>query len=145
MRKKILLLSVLAGSLLFAPSFNGNAEESSNNIYLAQSTDKKASFPGGKAELKKWLDENIDYPEESRRYGSVIVEFVVKKNGKLEKFTVYKGVNKELDGLAVDILSGMPKWEPAIKNGQPVESKAQVSVKFVPKSERGKLNESEEG
>jgi len=100
-----------------------------------QSEFKKAEFPGGKEELKKWLRENINYPEGAKRYGSILVTFTVKKNGKLDDFKVKKGVSEFLDYAAVEILKGMPKWIPAEKNGKTMDSENQVSVKFTPKEE----------
>ncbi len=101
--------------------------------------DKRASFPGGKEALAEWLKENMDYPEDLKRFGTVVVDFIVKKNGKCTDFKVHKGVNEDLDILAVEILRGMPKWEPAMKDGKAVDSKVQLPVKFVPKSEKGNL------
>lgn len=131
------LLILLALSLSFG---NLSAFETSNTEIVQQTEkDKQASFPGGKEELKKWLKENMDYPADMKRYGSVVIDFVVKKNGKLSDFKVHKGVNEDLDILAVEILRGMPKWEPAIKNGKAVDSNVQLPVKFVPKSDKGGL------
>lgn len=131
------LLILLALSLSFG---NLSALETSHIESVQQTEkDKQASFPGGKEELKKWLKENMDYPADMKRYGSVVIDFVVKKNGKLSDFKVHKGVNEDLDILAVEILRGMPKWEPAIKNGKAVDSNVQLPVKFVPKSDKGGL------
>lgn len=143
MQLKKILFGILAITLAIAPISKGIAFEGKNSIAETQSADKRAQFPGGKEELKKWLKENMDYPEEAKRYGTVVIDFVVKKNGKLAEFKIHKGVNEELDIIAVEILRGMPKWEPAMKDGVAVESNVQLPVKFVPISQRGSLNEEE--
>ncbi len=144
MKTKQFVTILIGGFLLLALSINGTAKENSIHTAFNQTKDKKAQFPGGKAELKKWLKENMDYPEDAKRYGTVVVEFTVKKNGKLADFRIHKGVNDQLDVLAVEILRGMPKWEPAMKGGKEVDSKVQLPVKFVLISEKGSLNEDEE-
>lgn len=128
-------------ALMVSTSTYANVPPSDANTYTQEVKDKKASFPGGKEALKEWLKENMDYPEDMRRYGSVMIDFVVKKNGKTTDFKVHKGVNEELDILAVEILRGMPKWEPAMKNGKAVDSNVQLPVKFVPKSDKGGLGD----
>lgn len=135
-------LKTLLILLAFTFSVGSFASQQIATNETAQQTekDKQASFPGGKEELKKWLKENMDYPEDMKRFGSVMIDFVVKKNGKLSDFKVHKGVNEELDILAVEILRGMPKWEPAIKNGKAVDSNVQLPVKFVPKNDKGGLD-----
>jgi len=112
-------------------SFKGEFVLVENEVL--QEADKKAQFPGGEKAMKIWLKENLDYPKDAKRYGSVIVTFTVKKNGSLSDFKVQKGVNETLDIAAVEILRGMPKWEPAVKGGKKVNSLVQLPVKFVPK------------
>lgn len=124
---RILLLLIV---LLIAPSYHATSAE--NKFCLQQTENKQPSFPGGKEELKKWLRENINYPEGAKRYGTIVVAFTVKKNGKLDDFAVKKGVSEFLDYAAVEILKGMPKWEAAVRNGKAVDAETQVSVKFTP-------------
>jgi TonB family protein len=140
MQLKRICFGLLAITLAVAPISKGIAFEGNSSIVENQSTDQRAQFPGGKEELKKWLKENMDYPEDAKRYGTVVIDFVVKKNGKLDKFKVHKGVNEDLDILAVEILRGMPKWEPATKNGKAIDSNVQLPVKFIPKSVKGDLD-----
>lgn len=142
--KKLFFLGFIASLLVSMPSTTSTANVYETSNIEEQSKDKRASFPGGKEELVKWLKENLDYPEDAKRYGTVVVDFIVKKNGKLTDFHVHKGVNEILDIAAVEILRGMPKWEPAIKNGKAVDSKVQLPVKFVPKGQKGDLESDEE-
>ena len=142
MKLRILTITLAFASIL---SLTASDLNSNNSICIEvsslQEKDKQASFPGGKEELKKWLRENMDYPADAKRYGTVMVDFIVKKNGKLADFAIRKSVNDILDVAAVEILRGMPKWEPAMKGGKAVESKVQLPVKFVPKKEEGGLSD----
>ncbi|MCB0803827.1 MAG: energy transducer TonB [Flavobacteriales bacterium] len=140
-------IKALTISLAFASILSLNAAEleltstTNTEVVKLQEKDKQASFPGGKEELAKWLRENMDYPSDMKRFGTVTIDFIVKKNGKLTDFAIRKGVDEDLDVIAIEILRGMPKWEPAIKDGKAVDSKVQLPVKFVPKKEEGGLSE----
>ncbi len=99
--------------------------------HFAQGENKKAQFPGGSAAYSNWLVENFYQPQGAKRYGTVIVEFVVKKNGKCSDFAVAKSIDEELDNAAIAILEYMPDWEPAMQAGKAVESKVRLPVRFI--------------
>jgi len=132
-RTSFLLLALLI--LNSVPSLNAKPSFSLNfPLSQKQGEVKKAQFPGGSAEYENWLIQNFYYPEGAKRYGAVIVEFVVSKSGKCKDFAVIKSIDPELDLAAVEILKAMPKWEPATKNGEAVESKVKVPLRFLNQS-----------
>lgn len=90
----------------------------------------EAEFPGGKAKMIAWIKENLRLPKENVRYGVVLVEFTVKKSGKLSDFVIKKGINEDMDFSAVECLQGMPLWEPATDNGKKINSQVTIPVKF---------------
>ena len=90
-------------------------------------------FPGGSAELLKYLSTHIKYPTMSQEMGSqgrVIVQFVVDKDGSITSPTVVRGVDAYLDKEAIRVISGMPKWKPGVQNGKKVRVKYTVPVVF---------------
>lgn len=90
-------------------------------------------FPGGMTELIKYLSDNIRYPEaavKSKKEGRVIVQFVVCKDGSVGDITVLKGVSTELDAEAVRVVGTMPKWEPGLVDGKPVNVKYTLPISF---------------
>ena len=93
--------------------------------------DQKAHFPGGEEKMQAWIKENLKYPEGMKKYGTVHLEFTVKKNGTLSKFVVKKGLSEDANLSAIDCLSGMPKWEPAIEEGKKTDSRVSVQVRFI--------------
>ena len=96
--------------------------------------DKLAEYVGGSAAMTKYLVSNLKYPEEavkSKTTGKVIVSFVVTKDGKVTKATVKRGVSKELDQEAVRVVSSMPNWIPAEKDGKKVDSEMILPVAFA--------------
>ena len=75
-------------------------------------------FPGGSAELLKYLSSHIKYPTMSQEMGSqgrVIVQFVVDKDGSITSPTVVRGVDAYLDKEAIRVISGMPSGNPEYK------------------------------
>mgnify|MGYP002233949735 CR=1 FL=1 len=95
--------------------------------------DQMPEFPGGSAELLKYLSTHIKYPTMSQEMGSqgrVIVQFVVDKDGSITNPTVVRGVDAYLDKEAIRVISGMPKWKPGVQNGKKVRVKYTVPVMF---------------
>jgi len=81
------------------------------------------SFPGGLAELNKFLSDNIRYPviaQENGIQGRVIIKFVVSKTGDISDIQVIRGVDPSLDREAVRVVQAMPKWIPGRQRGQAV-------------------------
>ena len=91
------------------------------------------SFPGGDAELMKFLSTHIKYPvvaEENGIQGRVIATFVVERDGSISDVKVIKSVDPSLDKEAIRVLKSMPKWIPGKQNGSAVRVKYTVPVTF---------------
>lgn len=96
--------------------------------------DKEATFPGGAAAMKKYLAENIQYPEiamELGDQGKVYVEFVVNKDGSIEQVKIMRGVSKEIDREAKRVVRSMPSWTPAESSGEAVRARCRIPINFV--------------
>ena len=90
-------------------------------------------FPGGMAEAMKFLAKNINYPVESQKAkieGRVIVQFVVKENGKVADIKVMRGVSPELDAEAIRVVGLMPEWIPGKQRGKAVDVKFTMPIMF---------------
>ena len=93
----------------------------------------RAEFPGGMAELKKYLAANCQYPPAARDagwQGLVMLEFVVEKDGSISQVTVLRSVCQALDDEAIRVVKNMPKWKPGENNGQRCRSFFQLPVTF---------------
>ena len=80
-------------------------------------------FPGGDVALKKYLSNNIIYPQvamENGVQGRVIVQFVVTKNGTVGEVKVIRSVDRDLDKEADRLCKSLPKFIPGKMNGQAV-------------------------
>ncbi len=90
-------------------------------------------FPGGAAEMMKFLSENVKYPEAASKAGTqgrVIAQFIVEADGSITNVKVVKKVSDEIDAEAVRVINAMPKWKPGMQKGQPVRVKYTIPVTF---------------
>lgn len=93
-----------------------------------------AHFPGGEKALNSYIEKNLQYPQPSIDNGIegvVGVKFLVKKDGSLDKFSIVRLVDPDLEAEALRIVKGMPAWDPATVGGDPVDSESVVKVLFT--------------
>ena len=91
------------------------------------------SFPGGPAQLMKWLAEHVQYPAGALKngvQGRVIIAFVVERDGSFTDVNVVRSVDSLLDKEAVRVVSNMPKWIPGKHDGAPVRVKYNMPLTF---------------
>ncbi|MGM9833981.1 MAG: energy transducer TonB [Candidatus Limisoma sp.] len=90
-------------------------------------------FPGGEAELMKYLSKNIKYPTmamENNIQGRVVVQFVVTKTGSIGEVKVVRSVDRDLDKEAIRVCKSLPKFTPGKMNGQAVNVWYTLPVNF---------------
>lgn len=95
--------------------------------------DKGANFPGGNDAMRKWLEENTQYPaiaKEQGIQGRVSVGFIVEPDGSLSNVSVMRGSDPILDREAIRVVKAMPAWEPGYLDGKPVRTKCFTMVMF---------------
>ena len=91
------------------------------------------SFPGGPSALMEWLSNNVKYPvvaQENGVQGTVVVSFVVERDGSITDVKVVRGVDPSLDKEASRVVRAMPRWIPGKQNGSAVRVKYNVPVAF---------------
>ena len=91
-------------------------------------------FPGGTAELMKFLSMNVRYPKEAleqRVQGRVIVSFIVERDGSVSDTKVVRSIHPQLDAEALRVVGTMPKWKAGMQNGEPVRVKYTVPISFL--------------
>ena len=100
---------------------------------IFQVVEERPQFPGGDAELMKFLQQNVKYPKEAQeqgKQGRVIVQFVVNKDGSISNDTIVRSVDPSLDAEAVRIVRNMPNWTPGKQKGEPVRVRFTLPVTF---------------
>lgn len=94
-----------------------------------------AEFPGGMSALKKYLTDNLRYPERAREMaisGKVFLQFVVSTGGQISNVKLLRGLPdcKECDTEAIRLVKTMPNWKPGKNNGKTVNSYFNLPVEF---------------
>lgn len=72
-------------------------------------------FPGGEAELLRFIQAHKVYPEEARKLGlegRIIVSMMIDTMGCATPDGVIRGVHPLLDSAALDVIRKMPRWKP---------------------------------
>lgn len=83
----------------------------------------QATYPGGNDSLRVFMARNFRYPREAKMdgiEGTVRVKFTITKEGSLENIEVINKVNPLLDREALRIVNLLPKWIPAVQDGNKV-------------------------
>jgi len=112
-----------------------NEPTSSKNDDVIWVVEEKPIFGlGGDNEFRRWISENIIYPQlplENGIQGRVLVQFVVERDGNLSNFTIVRSVDPELDNEAIRVLKLSPKWNPGKQQGRPVRVGYTFPITFV--------------
>jgi protein TonB len=96
--------------------------------------EENPQFPGGDAELYKFLHESIKYPEEAKELGiqgRVFVNFVVETDGSVSNVKVLRGIGGGCDEEAIRVVKSMPRWTPGKQRGIPVRVSYNLPIKFT--------------
>lgn len=98
-----------------------------------EAVEQMPQFPGGDAELMKYLNKHIVYPTlaaENGIQGQVVVKFVVKSDGSIGEVVVARSKDPDLDREAVRVVKSLPNFIPGRMNGQPVNVWFTLPVRF---------------
>jgi protein TonB len=80
-------------------------------------------FPGGEEARIKFMKTNMRYPSiaaEMGITGRVILQFVVDKNGNIDRIKVLRGIGGGCDEEAIRVVKLMPPWKAGMQNGKNV-------------------------
>ena len=116
-------------------SLSSKSREMNEQVFTV--VEKMPSFPGGDAELLKYIATNIKYPKESQdngEQGRVICSFIVGRDGSVNNPEGLRGVTPLLNEEAVRVINTMPRWNPGMQRGKAVAVKYTVPITFRLKS-----------
>lgn len=97
-----------------------NKTETSNEDYsdAVIVCEEVAEFPGGQLAFIDYINKNLVYPKNEQEKGisgTVLVEFIVNKEGEIKNVKVIRGIKdgKALEEEAKRLIKSMPNWKPA--------------------------------
>ena len=113
------------------------AEEVQEDVDAAEPfvvVEEMPMFPGGEAALLAYIAANTQYPEiakENNIQGKVIVRFCVTSKGGVDKVSILKSVDPELDKEAIRVIGTLPAFKPGKQGGKPVPVWYMVPINFT--------------
>lgn len=120
----------------------GPKQDEEDKVFLK--VEIEAEFPGGAGAWKKFvsreIERNIDELQDDGKSGSVVVMFIVDKEGNVSEvkaspcessgITNCLGAGTKLAEIAVNAIRKGPKWKPAVQNNQNVKAYRRQLVTF---------------
>jgi len=108
-----------------------------DNIIIFQAFDSiPPQFVGGERALTSFFENNLRFPigfyGRRPRFGTVLVSFVVEKDGSISNARVIHSITPYLDREALRVIRMMPRWIPAKVYGKPVRFYYVMPVGFRP-------------
>ena len=91
-------------------------------------------FPGGTKKLVAFTKRQLKYPKTAVKdnvEGSVILQFLIDKNGKVTDKQILKSVREDIDSVCLRMLNQMPDWKPALLGGKTLAVNESWKITFV--------------
>jgi protein TonB len=107
--------------------------QTSESKTVAAPTYAEPQFPGGAAAWMRFLSRNLQAPAlmEPGEMKTVLVRFLVSEDGTVTGFEVVQSGGAAFDNEVIRVLKKMPKWKPALRNGQPTAVPFTQPVTFI--------------
>jgi TonB family protein len=90
-------------------------------------------FPGGQEAMLKFIAEHLVYPKEALEgniEGTVVVEFIVERDGSLSHLRILKDIGGGCGEAALDAIRQMPNWKPGTQRDVPVRVVMLAPLRF---------------
>ena len=113
------------------PGGTGSEELSDEPFEVVE---EQPEFIGGQDAFRKFLQNNLRYPERAADegiQGRVMVRFIVERDGSVSAVEVAKGVDPDLDKEAVRVVKALPKWKPGRQQGKAVRTRYMLPIVFT--------------
>lgn len=124
------------GMMLSFKASQQTLPEGSNDVVSFYDCDLRPLFsnnPDPRYFLKEWVYHYLKYPQAAVRdgiQGTVMVQFIIEKDGKVTDVKVVKGVDPELDEEAVRVVAASPKWKAGKMGGNKVRAALTLPIEF---------------
>lgn len=102
----------------------------SNEVYTL--CEVMPEFPGGDAARNKFIRDSLNYTPNKDASGTVYIEYIVERDGRVTNVKVLKGVPgaNELNQAALEVVSKFPAHDPAKNNGVAVRCRLVFPIRL---------------
>jgi len=124
---------VLTGSVPIFTEQVSPVEKETKTVAKEAPIHREPEFPGGYEAWVNFLRKNLISPQELEPGDKkmVSIQFQVSQEGVVTNFEIVQSAGKAFDNEVIRVLKKMPKWKPAIQNGEPVARAFFQPVTFV--------------
>lgn len=129
MNMKRFLMMALATIIMMSTVTAQTVKKNEEKIY--DECEVMPEFPGGYQAMLKFIIKKSEYPKEAEKrgeQGTVVVSFVIEKNGMPSNFKIKNHATPTLDAAAIKVLKKMPKWKPGTVKGKTVRVRCVLPV-----------------
>ena len=95
--------------------------------------DQIAIFKTGNQSMYEYMQAHIKYPKKAKKEkleGKVLVGFTVTREGTLTDIHIKNSSDSIFNESAINLIKSMKKWQPAMKDGQPIDFKMALPINF---------------
>jgi len=89
--------------------------------------------------IVNYIANNLKYPNSAQTagiQGTVYVSFDINENGYVSRASLLKNINEACGNEALRVIQNMPRWEPAMDQGQPVKVQLNIPIHFYLKDDQ---------
>ena len=89
--------------------------------------------------IVNYIANNLKYPSSAQLAGvegTVYVSFDINANGYVSRASLLKNINEACGREALRVIQNMPRWEPAMHEGQPVKVQLSIPIHFYLKDDQ---------
>ncbi len=128
----LMVLSVLISCSVSKKTVKTSSRPGEEEPYVV--VEEMPMFPGGDSTLLAYIAQNTHYPEKAKLNqieGKVIVRFCVNATGNVDRISILKGVNAELDAEASRVVATLPSFKPGRQSRKDVPVWYMVPIAFA--------------
>lgn len=111
---------------------SGVSTDENNKEYKYTELESKPEPKGGIQNFYKYIGKNFKiYKEDENIKGTIIIAFIVDKDGQIVEPEIVQSLKPSLDYEAIDVISSYKKWIPGKQRGQYVRVKHQIPIRVL--------------
>jgi len=117
------------GKLIKGSCYDINGNEIMHTDYQV-----KPCFPGGEKNMMQYIGQETRYPikcVEQGIQGTALVNFIVGTDGQISEIGLEDDVDYDLGIEALRVAIKMPRWTPGLREGEPINVRYIMPVKFL--------------
>jgi TonB family protein len=125
------LLTLIAFLSLISISVYSQTETDSTTLVCFFQLQPQPEFPGGMDSLANFIKANSNWVQGQETVeGIVFVQFNVNEDGSISDVKVVRGLCESCNKEAIRLISILPKWKPAMVEGNPQKTRMVYPIKF---------------